>query len=194
MSEEIKRIKRDICLIKYRKLPLIEYEKETDSNVYYFPQCKSTYWIKLENNSSKKICSEIIKLFKLLNIKNLVFLDAVNKPWISKLTEKRKDYRPLVKTVEYFKKFKIDNKFNGGIEIGIDKLSKFLPHFYLITECDSEFFDYYFTDVQQNIIFYLHYSGEIKVLTLNEKFNTNFLEVVKQTKFGDSKRENTNRI
>lgn len=194
MTGKIKRIKRDICLIKYRKLPLIEYDEETDSDVNYFPESKYFYWIKLENNSSKKICSETIKLLKLLKIKKLIFLDAVNKPWISKITEKRKDHKPLFKTIEYFKKLKIHTKFNGGIEIEIDKMNEFLPHFYLLIGCDSGFFDYYFADVEQNIIFYLHYSGEIKILSLSTKINNKFLEVVKKTKFVDSNRENTNKI
>ena len=47
MSKQIKKIKRDICLIKYIKLPLAEYEKETDSDVFYYPECNYIYWIKL---------------------------------------------------------------------------------------------------------------------------------------------------
>lgn len=194
MSEKIKKIKRDICLIKYRNLPLIEYEKETDSEIYYFPKTKYFYWIKLEKENSKILISELIKLLKLLEFNAFIFLDAKNKSWISKQTEKRKDFKSLIKTVKYFKSQKIDTKFNGGIEIQFEKLKEFLPHFYRITEADSGFFDYYFTDLNQNLIFYIHYSGEIKILSLNEKINKKLLKVIKKTKFIDSNRENTNRI
>jgi len=194
MPKKIKQIKREICLIKYRKLPLIEYEKETDSDVYYFPKSKYFYWIKLEKSSSKNIIEQTIKLLEFLKFKTFIFLDAKNKPWISKQTEKRKDSKSLIKTIEYFKTLKIDTKFNGGIQIEIEKLNEFLPHFYRITECDSGFFDYHFTDINQNIIFYIHYSGEVQVRCLNKKSNTKFLEALKQTKFSDSFRENTNRI
>ena len=194
MSKKIKKIKRDICLIKYREIPLIAYEEETDSEVFYFPNSKFTYWIKLEKNSSKIFIRETIKLLKLLNLKNFIFLDAKNKSWISKETQKRKDYKPLIRTVEYFKSLKIDNKFNGGIEIAFEELNNFLPHFYKITSVDSGFFDYHFTDINQNIIFYIHHSGEIQLLILNQKYNTKFLKVIKQTKFIDSFRDKTDLI
>ncbi|QOW09571.1 hypothetical protein Q73A0000_03925 [Kaistella flava (ex Peng et al. 2021)] len=194
MSKRIKKIKRDICLIKYRKLPLIEYEKDTDSEVYYFPNYKSQYWIKLEKSSSKTITAETIKILKLLDFKKFIFLNGKNKSWISKETQNRKDYKPLIKTLQYFKSLKIDSKFNGGIQIEIDELDKFLPNFYEITSCDSGFFDYHFTDINQNIIFYIHYSGEIQILPLNKKYNIKLLEAIKQTKFIDSFRDNTDRI
>ena len=145
-------------------------------------------------NRSKILISELIKLIKLLEFNAFIFIDAKNKSWISKQTEKRKDFKSLIKTVEYFKSQKIDTKFNGGIEIQFEKLKDFLPHFYRITEADSGFFDYYFTDLNQNLIFYIHYSGEIKILSLNEKINKKLLKVIKKTKFIDSNRENTNRI
>lgn len=194
MSEKIERIKRDICLIKFRKLPLIEYDKKSDTEVFHFPKSKYFYWIKLEKNSSKIIVEQIIKLLRLLELKKFIFLDARNKSWISKQTKERKDYKPLIKTVEYFKSLKIDSKFNGGIQIEFEKLNEFLPHFYTITGCDSGFFDYYFTDLNQNVIFYIHYSGEVQIMCLNKKINTKLLEVIKQTKFIDSFREKTNRL
>ena len=129
-----------------------------------------------------------------MNLKTFIFLDAKNKSWISKETQKIKDYKPLIKTVEYFKSLKIDNKFNGGIEIEFEELSNFLPHFCKITSVDSGFFDYHFTDINQNIIFYIHYSGEIQLLILNQKYNIKFLQVIKQTKFIDSFRDKTDRI
>lgn len=89
---------------------------------------------------------------------------------------------------------KIDSKFNGGVEIQIEKIKKFLPHFYRITKCNSAFFDYYFTDLSQNFIFYIHYCGEIKIMPLNKKSNTKLLEKIKQTKFLDAFRNNTARI
>ena len=194
MSKHIKKIKRDIFLIKYRKLPLLEYEKETDSDIFYYPECNYIYWIKLEKDNPQKLITEFIKLLDLFEFKKFIFLGSINKPWISKITKKRKDYKPLIKTLKYFSYIKVNNKFNGGIEIQFEKLKEFLPHFYRITEADSGFFDYYFTDLNQNLIFYIHYSGEIKILSLNEKINKKLLKVIKKTKFIDSNRENTNRI
>ncbi len=190
----IKKISRDICLIKYRKLPLCEYEKETDEQFCHHPEIHSSYWLKLQEGFEKKLSSEIVSLTKKLNIDKLVFLGEMNKPWISRFTESRKDYKPLIKVIEYFKSHKIEKRFNGGVSVGNAELEKFIQNFYIITRCDGGFSDFNFIDENENYIFYIHYSGELKVLTLNEKSNELFLSKVNETKFVDSMRENTNRI
>lgn len=188
------KIQRDICIIEYRKFPLIAYDKETDTEVYYYPEYDYFYWIKPEKQSSKRLISELIKLLEKLRLENLIFLGTDNKPWISKFISNRKNKKPLLKTIEYFKSHKINNKFNGGVLMDLKDLKEFLPHFYTITKCDGGFLDYYFMDKKQNIIFYLHYRGEIKVHPLNNMINKKFLEIIKEMKFVDSFREDTDRI
>ena len=190
----IEKISRDICIIKYRKLPLCEYEKVTDDDIFYYPEIHSFYWLKLKKEFEKKLPNQIFLLTKSLNIDKLIFLGAINKPWISKLTESRKDFKPLIKAVEYFKSHKIEKKFNGGVKVKNKELENFIKNFQIITECDGGFFDFNFIDENENYLFYIHYSGELKVLVLNENANTNFLKSVNQTKFIDSERESTNRI
>lgn len=190
----MKKISRDICLIKYRKFPLFEFEKETDKEVFYFPKFKSNYWIKLTENSNQNISTEITNLLKKLEIKELIFLSERNKPWISKFTASRVNFEPLIKTIAYFKTNKIYKKFNGGVKIKKNDFEEFILNFYTITECDGVFFDYNFTDENQNFIFYIHYSGEIKIHTLNKKTDEKFLKIIAETKFIDSMRDNTKRI
>lgn len=190
----IKKIKRDICIIKYRSLPLSEYEKETDSDISYYPDCKSVFWLKLENDSSKKLTDNFLKLITILKIEKVIILGEMNKPWISKLTSKRKDHKSLTKTLEYFKSHKITSKFNGGLQLDINELNSFFYHFYLITRCDAGFYDFNIIDHKQNIIFQVHYSGEVKVMALNEKINDVFLKKIKRTNFVDSMKTNSNRI
>ena len=192
MTDRIKRIERAVCLIKFRKLPLIAYDKETDAEVYYFPKHKALYSIELEKTSADILAKQLIKLFELLNFKTFIFLNAKNNPWISKQTEKRTDSKPLITTINYFKSLKINNKFNGGVQIDCENLNEFLPHFYRITQCDGGFFDYHFTDINQNIIFYIHYSGKVRVLCLNKKSDTKFLEIIKQTPFKKIKKTSIN--
>ena len=190
----IKKISRDICLIKYRKLPLCEYEKETDLDICYYPERKSFYWIKLEDKSVKNVSKEIVQLIKNLGVKNVIFLGQINKPWISRSTANRKDFKPLLKVLDYFKSHKIEKKFNGGVMVGIKELEKFVSNLYVITKCDGGFFDFHFTDENQSFIFHIHYSGEIKVFTLSEESNDYFLDKVRETKFIDSMLENSTRI
>lgn len=190
----LKKIKRDICIIKYRNLPLLYYDKKNDTDIYYYPEFKSFYWIRLKNNSSKKVVFELIKLIRNLKIDHLIFLNVYNKPWISKFTSERKDYKLLIKALEYFKSYKIGKRFNGGVLINTQNLKRFFIHFYTLTQCDGGFCDYYFMDEKQTVLFYLHYSGEIKVLTLNENMDKAFIRMVNKTKFIDSFRDNTDRI
>jgi len=173
----IEKISRDICLIKYRNFPLSEFEKVSDEKNCYHPKIHSLYWLKSEENLIK----EIVLLIRKLNINKLIFLSEMNKPWISKFTESRKDFKPLIKAIEYFKSHKIEKKFNGGVKVESKEFEKFLQNFYVITKCDGGFFDYNFMNENEDYIFYIHYSGELKVLTLNEKSNVNFIKFVNET-------------
>ena len=190
----IEKISRDICIIKYRKLPLCEYEKVTDEDICYHPKIHSFYWLKLPKEYEKKLPNQIVSLIKSLNVNKLIFLGEMNKPWISKLTESRKDFKPLIKAVDYFKIHKIEKKFNGGVKVENKEIENFIKNFQIITECDGGFFDFNFIDENENFLFYIHYSGELKVLTLNENGNIEFLKKINETKFVDSERESTNRI
>lgn len=179
----IERISRDICIIKYRKLPLAEYEKSTNDDIFYHPKIHSLYWLKLPKELEKKLPSQLVSLTKTLNIGKLIFLGAINKPWISKFTESRKDFKLIIKAIEYFKSHKIEKRFNGGVKVEQGELENFIKYFQVITECDSGFFDFNFIDENENYLFYIHYSGELKVLTLNENANIEFLKNINKTKF-----------
>ena len=100
-----------------------------DSDIFYYPECNYIYWIKLEKDNPQKLITEFIKLLDLFEFKKFIFLGSINKPWISKITKKRKDYKPLIKTLKYFSYIKVNNKFNGGIEIDKDYIKDFLKNF-----------------------------------------------------------------
>lgn len=193
----VKKLNREYCLVKFKNLPLQHFDKETKSDVFYNPKRKCFYWIKLpdsKKDNSKKLIDELIKLMSSLNIENLIFLDEIEKPWILKHTAKRTDFKRLKKALDYFKTNKIWTAFNGGVLVSKSGWKIFLKHFYTITKCDSAFFFYNFIDEEQKIIFYIHYSGEISVTTLNKEIDEEFLKRIKKTKFIDSNRENSNRL
>ena len=193
----VKKLKRNYCIVKFRNLPLQHFDKKTNSDIFYNPKREGFYWIKLpetKKDNSKELIDEITKLIARLNIENLIFLDEIDKPWILKYIAKRNDFKKLTKALDYFKSNKIWTTFNGGVLVSKIDWKFFLKHFYTITECDSAFFFYNFIDEEQKIIFYIHYSGEISVTTLNKKIDDKFLQQIKKTKFIDSNRENTKRI
>ena len=188
------KIRRDIALINFRNLPLQEYDEENDAEIFYYPKSYFFYWIKLEKPSSKKIAIEFKKLIQSLGFKSLVILGQINKPWISKFTSERNDYKALSKTVEYFASIKIGKKFNGALKISLQEIDEFVANFYTITKCDSGFYDYYITDIDENLLFHIHYSGEIKILALNKEILEKLTSAMTSTKFVDALREGTDRI
>lgn len=180
------KIKRDIALIKFRKLPLQEYDISNDEEVVYYPKSYSRYWIKLENAKRKQIATEFKKLTQLLAIKHLVVLGQINKPWISKRTKARTDLKSLAKAVAYFDQIGIGGKFNGAIQVSVKEIKDFITHLYTITRCDAGFFDYHLIDIEENILFHIHYSGDIQVLTLNEEIIEPLQAAMPETKFIDA--------
>jgi hypothetical protein len=188
------KVNRDIALIRFRKLPLQEYDDKIETEVFYYPKSYSFHWIKLEKLTNKTLTSEFKKLVQLLDIKTLIILGQINKPWISKFTEKRRDYKALTKTINFFKSVKIGKKFNGAITIQTEEIDVFISHYYTLTRCDSNFSDFYITDASENLLFHIHYSGEIKILTLTKKTKERLRRSVAQTKFIDALREGTDRI
>jgi hypothetical protein len=188
------KVNRDIALIRFRKLPLLEYDDKIDTEVFYYPKSYSFHWIKLEKLTNKRLTNEFKKLVQLLDIETLIILRQINKPWISKFTRERRDYKALTKTIKYFKSVKIDKKFNGAITIPTEEIDVFIPNFYTLTRCDSGFSDFYITDVGENLLFHIHYSGEIKILTLKKETEERLRRSLAQTKFIDALREGTDRI
>ena len=95
MSKHIKKIKRDIFLIKYRKLPLLEYEKETDSDIFYYPECNYIYWIKLEKDNPQKLITEFINADKIVFVNPMWnhFFPPVMKQYIDVLCVAGKTFR-----------------------------------------------------------------------------------------------------
>jgi hypothetical protein len=192
------KIKRQDCLEEFPKFPQREYDKSKDEEVFSYPKIHSLYWLKLQSKSSrgltKILATEITTLFKKLNIAKLIFLGDTNYPWISKSSAERFDYDPLTNALTYLTENKIGRRFNGAIEVDISELFVFIQHFYIMTRCDASFAYFHFMDKGQNLIGYIHYSGELRIDTLNKKTDNLFLKIIRTTKFQDEQREGSNRI
>ena len=192
------KIKRQHCLDKFPKFPQREYSKSIDEEIFFYPEIQSLYWLKLKSKSSneltKILATEITSLFERLNIFKLVFLGDTKRTWISKLSAERDDYKPLINAISYLKENKIGRRFNGAIEVDISELFDFIQHFYIMTKCDGSLPYFHFMDKGQNLIGYIHYTGEVRIDTLNKKTNCLFLKTIKTTKFQDQKIVGTSRI
>lgn len=185
------KIKRQNCLNKFQKLPQREYDKLTDEEIFSYPKVQTFYWLKLDLKSyrglANKLATEITNLFKKLNIDTVIFPGGTKYPWISKLSAERDDYKPLTDALSYLVANKIGRRFNGAIEVDISELYIFIQHFYLMRKCDAFFAYFHFMDDGQNLIGYIHYTGELRIDTLNKRTDSLFLETIKTTKFQEEK-------
>ncbi|MNQ94184.1 hypothetical protein D3C85_1096900 [compost metagenome] len=181
----LEKIARDICLIKYRKFPLRDFEK--DEEISFCPKIYSHNWYELEHKSNaeliKLLSTEFPKLYENLNVENLIFFGDYNRNWISKFTEEREDYKPLIDSVDYFKHHKVGKRFNGAVKVSIAELSEFVKHFFVLTMCDGGFAYYHFLDEKENLLGFIHYSGVVRFDILNQKMEKMFVQEIKKTKF-----------
>ena len=187
------KIPRDLCLIKYRNLPLREYDKGLDEDLCCFPTTSGFYWLKHEG-TRKKFIGDLVSFFNILKLETFVFMCDENKPWISKFTSKRTDSKALTKALDYFKAGKVRTKFNGGLLVHTFEFTEFLTHFFMLVRCDGGFSYYHFIDDKNDFVFSLLYSGELNVMTLNKKANKRLHSLLSDTNFSDAGSENSDRI
>jgi len=190
----VKLISRDLALVKYRNFPLLAYDKTLDEYVFYCPDYTGSYWVKLKEDKNAVLIEELLKLLNFIKTEELIFLGQIDKPWISKPMSKRFRFITYNKATRFFKDNGIWTKFNGAVKIEQEDFKEFLTHFFILTRFEGYFWDHYFSDERQHILFSIHYSGEIQVITLNEEINKSFLSFVKNTEFIDSFRKDTNRF
>lgn len=194
INHMIKLINRDLALVKYRNFPLLAYDETLDDYFSYCPEYVGFYWIKLKEENNTVLIDELLKLFNFFKTGELIFLGQIDKPWISKPMSKRFRFTAYNKAIRFFKKNTIWTKFNGAVKIEQQDFKEFLIHFFTLTKYEGYFWDHYFSDENQNILFSIHYSEQIQILTLNEEANHSFLSFVKNTKFVDGFGKNTDKI
>ena len=98
------------------------------------------------------------------------------------------------RAIRFFKDNGIWTKFNGAVKVEQKDFKEFLTYFFTLIKFEAYFWDHFFSDERQNILFSIHYSGEIQVITLNEETNNSFLSFAKSTEFTDSFRKDTDRL
>lgn len=194
----LKQTTRQECLDNFSTFPLREYDKKKGEEVYYCPNIHSLYWLKLQADTTfqlkRKIATEIVSLYKELEIDKLTFLCDFNSTWITKNSKDRNDYKQLTNAVKYLRNNKVSLKFNGSITVDIAHLREFFEHFFILTRCDASFSYYHFIDDSQDFIGYIHYDGEVRFDTLNQQADERFIRAIKKTNFEDTGREKATRI
>ena len=181
------KIDREVCLAKYRNFPLCPYDPNTDEEVYYYPKTVDSGWYDLHAKTKREfpkvLRTEFTKLVKECGFESLIFFGDKTIPWITKMSAKRTDYASIIKAVQYFEENNLGKKFNGAVQVSIPYLPEFIKHFYCITHSDASFHGFYFSDPAQNLLGFIHYSGEVLFQTLNLNFDIQFIKSIKKTAF-----------
>jgi hypothetical protein len=183
------KINRDDCLKDFPDFPLRHYDEVLDDEVCYYPKVFANQWLKVASNDKNErtelLASELSKLMKLLGYSKFVFLGDTDRCWISELSLERNDYAALNEAKLYLASNKVDKDFNGGVQVEVTDLPEFLRHFYCLTSCDASLPYFYFMDLNQNIIGFIHYSGEVKIDTLNKRTQQLLEDCIKETAFAE---------
>jgi hypothetical protein len=182
------KIKRQDCLKIFSKFPLREYDPNTDEEKLIYPKVYATSgWLTLNSKSikgrTKLLAIELAQLIKNLGYDKLIFLGDTNQYWISKLSVQRDDYKPLKEALEYLMDNKVSRTFNGALQVDQAESFVFLKHFYCLIRCDASLPYFHFIDKGQNIIGYIHYTGEVRIDTLNKDTDRKFSTIISNTNF-----------
>lgn len=192
------KVKRQDCLNIFPNFPLREYNPKTDEEKFFYPKVYATIgWLTLNLKSkrglTKLLAIELAQLIKNLGYDKLIFLGDTNQYWISKLSLERDDYKLLKEALEYLMNNKVGRKFNGALEVEQAELFAFLKYFYCLTKCDASLPYFHFMDKGQNIIGYIHYTGEVRIDTLNNDTAKKVSTLISKTNFvkGSAKEKST---
>lgn len=107
---------------------------------------------------------KLVKLGEDLDFKSLIFLGDTKTAWLYQ----ENNYKPVEEAQQFLKDQKVGKKFNGGLQIKTASLPVFIKHIGWLTRCNAALPYFHFVDERQNIVGYIHYSGDLRIDTLNE--------------------------
>jgi hypothetical protein len=181
------KLKREVCLQAYPNFPLRHYDEISDEEEYYYPEVYATHWLKLNSTDKEErtedLAQELTGLINSLGYSQIIFLGDTEQNWISDLGLEHNDYDKFNQAKQYLTANNIDHHFNGGVQVAISELPEFIRHFYCLTSCDSTLPYFHFMDPEQNIIGFIHYSGEVRIDRMNRSTEELFKKVIADTMF-----------
>ncbi|MHA4808402.1 hypothetical protein ACX0G9_09850 [Flavitalea flava] len=174
-----KKIARKACLAQYPKFPWTDHRHDN----YFFPKARCGYILMLSSNSinrhAKNLATETVNLVQLLGVESLIFLGDTKTPWLYQ----QNDYKPANLALVYLFEKKVGSKFNGGFEISIDELAKFLTHLFWLVRCNATLPTVHFMNKKQDFLGSICKNGNIHFFALNKKCDSRLNDVLGQTSF-----------
>jgi hypothetical protein len=133
MQTKIAKIKRPDCLEAYSNFPQADYEKE----VFFYPKAICSYTLILYSKSArghaKNLSVELSKLIGTMGMDRLIFLGDAKRAW----RYQDNPYPAVQQAMAYLEENGVGKRFDGGLEVGIDRLPVFLMHFFWLVRCNA---------------------------------------------------------
>ena len=173
------KINRKNCLEKYKIFP----QRNDYREKYFYPETFSYDIITINSKSArghaKAIAIEFTKLIKDIGFESLIFLGDIKIPWRYQFN----DYKRVIEALQFLNDNKVDEKFNGALQIDLLLLPTFVKHLFWLTRCNASLPYFYFIDEGENIMGHLCKYGNFHINTLNEHTYLLLEDKLSQSKF-----------
>ena len=173
------KIERKTCFKNFPKFPKANYRKEE----FYFPEIIESHTLTLKAKTLKghikSLANEITCLAEKFNFDSLIFLGDEKIPWLFQKNE----YKPVKEALQFLKKNKVEQNFDGALQIELASLPDFLKHFCWLVRCNASLPYFHFMDKGQNVICEICKYCNLHLYPLNTFTNKTLKRLIKYTAF-----------
>ena len=182
----ITKINRQACLKQFPAFPISNYDPVKDDVEYFYPDSFANYVLTLDEKSEKEnrisLGIEMKNLTLYSGFGDFIFLGDNKNYWLTTLSLRRNDYKPLKDAVKYLLDKKVGKRFNGALAVDSAELPEFIKHLSCLITCDASLPYIYFMDKGQNLLGSICQYGNIHLDTLNKQADKVFKKALKKTK------------
>lgn|GEM_PF-778995 len=180
----LEKIKRQDCLDKYPVFPLSWYDETKEEMNHFHPNIYNSYILtffpkSIKGQDSKILARELVMMISKLNFNELIFLGDTNTAWLSQ----NNTFKPVKEALKFLIDNKVEQKFDGGLQVEMIMLPIFFEHLYWLARCNAALPNFYFTNSKQNIIGTICQYGNVHIDTLNNETDRIFKDIITKTQF-----------
>jgi hypothetical protein len=127
------------------------------------------------------------KLFRLVEIENLIFLGEYKRAW----RYQENPYPPVQDALAYLKECKVSKKFDGALDVPISEWPIFFKHLFWLIRCNAALPTFHFMDARQTLLGSVCQYSNVHLNTLTIKAEGKLLQILGETDFVDCNEERT---
>jgi hypothetical protein len=177
------KIDRQEAINNYPILPLRQYDRKKDEEVFKSPKVFANYVLTLPSKSyrghQKLLSTQITLLAKNLGYDHLIFLGGNDIAWLRRLDT----YDNFQKELQYLADNKIGKRFNGALQVDTDELPTFVKNLSWLVRTNGIVQYVHFTDPGQNIVGDICQYGNLHISTKNNTADRKLKAIVSESQF-----------